>query len=173
MSLTLIQKWNVIEGSLLLAFMLLLMIYPEIFGLLNFSDREWTATEYDIIRAMGTAVFVIGGYFMYFGLQPYFNEYIIKNILGEHTSNPSLYWTITTVVNRVVLVPLALIILNIFTWNRSSKIIILTGSIFFTFYDLSLGLVTLCITRKYGPNENNIYQNVKDDNDEELEQLSQ
>ena len=159
--LTILQIWHLIQGILFFVIMLFLMFYPQILDLLNFSGNQFTESDYDSVRTAFSAVFIIGGYYILHGLSPYYVQRIAPIIMKQnpydHESNelrdPSLLFAMFTITNRIIIVPIILMILNIIVWNNPSGYIIRVTSIIFLIYDPAQALITLFIVRKYGSSE--------------------
>ena len=156
MNLTKLQIWNLIEGVVLLCFTLSLVIYPSLIEIINFSDQKFTESDYQIVRASGAVVFVISGYFISFGLEPYFKKYIAPIFLGRvlpKSSNEVLLFSITTITNRLIVVPIALAIMNMLTWSCECSGVIRVATVMYLIYDPGLAIVTIFVIRKFGLND--------------------
>ena len=134
----------------------LLYIYVNINDISTIDrNSKFYRRNYKIFQTCTTAVFVIGALYIHHGLAPYYDKYVIPIIMGNNFTssrytNQVLFWTMTTITNRIIVVPIALVILNILTWQTAETMIIRTMSVLFLICDPVVSFITICATRKYG-----------------------
>ena len=102
--------WKVIEGILYMLTTIVIMAYPQVLDIFNFSDKEFEAADYKIAQMGAVGPFVIGCIYVEHGLMPYFNEYIVplmmKNKKPILVPESPLSYTIVTVFLRIINVPI-------------------------------------------------------------------
>ena len=156
--------WCLVQGAIYCLVTLIWICYPQMLDIFNFSDTNFVDCDYKLAQTCSLLIAYIGTLYLQHGLVPLYNKYVIPKIFKGYSSSDDDISSLTpfsfiSVINRLIGIPLAILIVQLTFGKGNTMIIVLTT--IFVIVDPILAIITFFVIKKYGINEsvtNNLEQ---------------
>lgn len=137
------------QGTAYVLISTLLMAYPQVLDILNYSDVAFTKAQYKECQIFVTPVWIIGIIFVMHGLCDWINTHVRPLFLGPseiENGHCPVFFTMITTWDRIIVVP-ALLAIVLLTFGCDDVMLqVLSG--LFCVIDPTLGFITIIILKK-------------------------